>query len=417
MEINSSLRQKNNMGKSCVNKERIFIDNELKTCLNEVMVNTNSNIYESNLNSNNNNNNISSEMHIGEELKVPLNSEYHSIISMKKERERNELNHFNIYNNKVINNNIEKWTPFYTPNYLIIIYILVGITFITIGAYLQIVSNNTIECIINYEDSPGNGKTIDTLVEIKSQHCNPSMIHGNEIKYLQGDFFIYYQLRNFYQNNNIYIRSKSNRQLSGELIYKEEILTDCYPLIKDKQGRIFYPCGIAAYTIFNDTFTILDGQNDPIEIDDSLDTITFKSDRINYKNIPEHELANHEFNDWLPKDIFPGRIENPHFIVWMKSSAFSTFNKIYGKLKPKKNKLILPLKIHIKNRYPVHLFNGSKHIVISQNTIFGGKNLYFGILYIISGILFILLSIYYIIRNQLNTNILGDFRFLYWNST
>ncbi|CUV06026.1 unnamed protein product [Cryptosporidium hominis] len=400
MEINSGLRQRNNMEKLCDNEEKIFTNNELIHSSNEATINSNSN-NESNLNNNNNNN---------------VSSEYYSTISMKKEKERNEQNHFHLKNNKVINN-IEKWIPFYTPNYLILIYIFVGITFITIGIFFQIFSNNTIECIINYEDSPGNGKVIDTIVEIKSEHCNPSMINGNELKYLKGDFFIYYQLRNFYQNNKSFIFSRSDRQLSGELIYDEETLSDCYPVIKDKQGKIFYPCGVATLTIFNDTFTILDGQNDPIEIDDSIETITFKSDRINYKNIPEHELLNHKFNDWLPKDIFPGRIENPHFIVWMKLSAFSTFNKIYGKLNSKKNKLILPLKIHVKNRYPVHFFNGSKHIVISQSTIFGGKHPYFGILYIISGILFILLSIYYIIRNKFNTNILGDFRFLYWNNT
>ncbi|OII71253.1 uncharacterized protein cubi_01728 [Cryptosporidium ubiquitum] len=419
MEINSSLKQRNNTRESFDNGKLIFTDNELNSCVDKVVVNTNSNISEHEIgesnNTNNNNNNISSEMFIGEELKIPLDSEHHSIINMKKER--NEENYFHIYNNKYINNNLEKWAPAYTPNYLIIIYILVGITFITIGVYLQILSKNTIECIINYEDSPGNGLTIDTFVEIKSENCNPSMISGTEIKYLHGEFFLYYQLRNFYQNNNLFVNSRSDRQLSGELIYNEEILSECYPFIKDKQERILYPCGIAAYTIFNDTFTISDGQNDPIEIDDSLETITFKTDQMIFKNIPENELVKHKFNDWLPKDIFPGRIENPHFIVWMKFSPFSNFNKIYGKLYSKKNKLILPLKIHIKNRYPVHLFNGSKYIVISQSTIFGGKNPYFGIFYIISGIFFILISLYYIVRNKFNTNTLGDFRYLYWNST
>lgn len=358
------------------------------------------------------NNAVSPEIHVGEELKTPHSSEHHSMVSMK---DKMDAGGFDKY--KFAYNGLEKWVPVYTPNYLILMYMVLGIVFIMVGIYLHILSNNTIECIISYDDSPGNGITVDTLVEIKSENCNPSRIDGSEIKYLDGDYFIYYQLRNFYQNNKSYMNSRNDRQLSGELLYNENELSDCHPLIKDKYGRILYPCGIAAYTIFNDTYMLYDGQNDPIEIDDSLETITFKSDRMNYKNIPEEKLIEYEFNDWLSKDIFPGRIENPHFIVWMKYSAFSTFNKIYGKLKSKKNKLVLPIKIHIKNRYPVNLFNGSKHIVISQNTIFGGKNPYFGVLYMISGIIFILLSIFYLVRNNYNTHYLGDFRYLYWNPT
>lgn len=356
---------------------------------------------------------VSPEIHVGEELKTPRNSEHHSMINMNKDKL--DAGDFDKY--KFVYNSLEKWVPAYTPNYLIATYIVLGVAFITVGIYLHILSKNTIECIISYDDSPGNGVTVDTLVEIKSENCNPSSIGGGEIKHLHGDYFIYYQLRSFYQNNKSYINSRNDRQLSGELVHNENELSDCYPLIKDKHGRILYPCGIAAYTIFNDTYTLYDGQNDPIEVDDSPETITFRSDRMNYKNIPEDELTKHNFSDWLPKDIFPGRIENPHFIVWMKYSAFSTFNKIYGKLKSKKNKLVLPLKIHIKNRYPVSLFNGSKHIVISQNTIFGGKNPYFGILYMISGTIFILLSIFYLVRNNYNTQYLGDFRYLYWNPT
>ncbi|KAJ1607938.1 transmembrane domain-containing protein [Cryptosporidium canis] len=410
MGVNSHFRHEQNISESS-NNEHFSSGHDIN------MYNTDSNMNETEADETIINDHVSPEIIMGEELKMPHNFENHSIIGMKNEK--SEQSYFNICNNKFINNGLDKWVPVYTPKYLIFIYLVVGITFITIGAYLHIVSSNTIECIVGYDDSPGNGITTDTLVEIRSENCNPSNIGGGEIKYLYGDYFIYYQLRNFYQNNKSYINSRNDRQLSGELITNENELSDCYPLIKDKYGKILYPCGIAAYTIFNDTYMLFDGQNDPVEIDDSIETITFKSDRVNYKNIPENELINHQFNDWLSKEIFPGRIENPHFIVWMKYSAFSTFNKIYGKLHSKKNKLVLPLKIHIKNRYPVHLFNGSKYIVISQNTIFGGKNPYFGILYIVSGLLFIILSIYYILRNYYNNSnhSLGDFRYLYWNST
>ncbi|KAF7457167.1 ligand-effect modulator 3 domain containing protein [Cryptosporidium felis] len=325
--------------------------------------------------------------------------------------------HLTRYFKKFNNKNLEFWTPVYTPNYLICIYIIIGVTLISVGIYIQLLSNSTIECLVNYQDSPGYGKTIDTVVELGSNNCNPSVIKGSEIKYFEGEFYLYYQLRNFYQNDKNFINNKSEKQLAGKIIFDEKKLSSCYPLIKDNDGRIYYPCGTAARAIFNDTFTIHDGEGDPIEIDDSIETLTFSSDKKKFKNIPEEDIIKHNFNDWLSKELFPGRIENPHFIVWMKVSAFSTFNKVYGKLISKKNRLILPLKISIKNRYPAFLFNGSKHIVISQITSFGGKHSNFGVTYILTGVVFILVSIYYIIRNKQNNIALGDFRYLYWSNS
>ncbi|KAK6587589.1 hypothetical protein RS030_91519 [Cryptosporidium xiaoi] len=316
---------------------------------------------------------------------------------------------------KFKNKKLESWNPIYTPNYLLFIYFVAGVVFIAVGVYLFMSSNSIIECEIKYEDSPGGGVTIDTVVEITSENCKPSHIEGKKLMYISGDVYIYYKLYNFYQNNRNYILNRSEKQLNGGIITDKNEISSCYPLITDENDNILLPCGIAANAVFNDTFTVFDGDGDLVDIDDSTETITVYSDRVKYKNPPEEYIRDNNISNWLPEDIFPGKIENPHFIVWMRNSAVSDFNKLYGKLTSNKNKIVLPIKIHIKNRYQCSIFNGSKHIVISQVKWFGGKNPYFGVLYIASGIAMLLFFVFFLVKNKTSISVPGDLRYLYLN--
>ncbi|KAH8742109.1 hypothetical protein FG386_003436 [Cryptosporidium ryanae] len=335
-----------------------------------------------------------------------------------KRKSKNE-DHFgddsSIYLDKFKNKKLESWNPIYTPNYLLFMYFVFGALFTAVGIYLLTNSNSTIECEIKYEDSPGNGVTIDTIVEVTSENCKPSHIQGKELSYISGDVYMYYRLHNFYQNNRNYILNRSEKQLKGETIKDKSEISSCHPLITDESSNILLPCGIAASRVFNDTYTVFDGEGDPVTIDDSAETITLLSDREKYKNPSEEYIRENNVSNWLPEDIFPGRIENPHFIVWMRNSATSDFNKLYGKLTSNKNRLVLPLKVHVQNRYPCSVFSGSKYIVISQIKWFGGKNPYFGLLYIVSGTFMLLFFVFFLIKNKTSVGVPGDLRFLYLN--
>ena len=45
---------------------------------------------------------------------------------------------------------------------------------------------------------------------------------------MDGDVYVYYQLKNFYQNHRTYVKSRSDKQLLGTELEKDE-MDDCLP--------------------------------------------------------------------------------------------------------------------------------------------------------------------------------------------
>ena len=66
----------------------------------------------------------------------------------------------------------------------------------------------------------------------------------------------YYRLTNFYQNHRRYVKSLDTNQLSGDAVPASTIRTgSCDPLRLAPDGRPYYPCGLIANSVFNDTFS------------------------------------------------------------------------------------------------------------------------------------------------------------------
>lgn len=67
--------------------------------------------------------------------------------------------------------------------------------------------------------------------------------------------YLYYQLTKFYQNHRRYVKSQDQDQLEGNFVSNSTISSsDCDPLRTDPvTGKAYYPCGLIANSIFNDT--------------------------------------------------------------------------------------------------------------------------------------------------------------------
>ncbi|KAJ6262133.1 Cell division control protein [Drechslerella dactyloides] len=68
---------------------------------------------------------------------------------------------------------------------------------------------------------------------------------------------LYYRLTNFYQNHRRYVKSVNEDQLRGKRVARSSLDTSdsCAPLAVDAEsGKIIYPCGLMANSLFNDTF-------------------------------------------------------------------------------------------------------------------------------------------------------------------
>ena len=76
--------------------------------------------------------------------------------------------------------------------------------------------------------------------------------------------FMYYKLTDFYQNHRRYVKSRSDAQLRGiENLPPSDVTADCSDSHVensteggDKLSNVVSPCGLIAWSLFNDSFTL-----------------------------------------------------------------------------------------------------------------------------------------------------------------
>lgn len=197
--------------------------------------------------------------------------------------------------------------------------------------------------------------------------------------------YLYYEIDNYYQNHRTYIKSRNNPQLNGQYQTMDQLNETCAPMITNQDigygGKLAadgitildpnapaIPCGIIAATLFNDTFALTDAENNNVPLDSTqIAWPTDVNDKFNNYNLSQQ---------WLD-------MEDPHFIVWMRTAGFSNFRKLWASINQS-----LPagnVTFTITNNYPVSGFDGNKGLVLSTVSGFGGKNIFISSVYLITG--------------------------------
>jgi len=107
-------------------------------------------------------------------------------------------------------------------------------------------------------------------------------------------------------------------------------------------------------------------------------------------------------------------VESEHFIVWMRTASLPTFRKLYGIIDAdfKKGNT---LTFSIKSTFPVDDFDGTKTLVISTVSAYGGKNSYLGVAYIVVGSFSLFLGLLFGVRSYFNRRPFGDPDILHWD--
>ncbi|GAB1193135.1 hypothetical protein APSETT444_002338 [Aspergillus pseudonomiae] len=89
--------------------------------------------------------------------------------------------------------------------------------------------------------------------------------------------FMYYRLTNFYQNHRRYVKSLDIDQLKGKAVDNKTIDGgSCDPLKLDDSGKAYYPCGLIANSMFNDTIKSPELLNDGNDDDPVVYVMTNK---------------------------------------------------------------------------------------------------------------------------------------------
>lgn len=155
----------------------------------------------------------------------------------------------------------------------------------------------------------------------------------------------YYYLTNFYQNHRRYVDSFDTDQLKGKArTYNQIKDSKCDPLEVNKTAtKPFYPCGLIANSMFNDTFSSPVLRNPPNGKGDKTETyemtnkgIAWDSDRNLYGKTsykPSDVLPPPNWKDAYPDDYTdeqpPPDLQNwEEFLNWMRTAGLPTFSKL-----------------------------------------------------------------------------------------
>ncbi|KAL4627630.1 putative ALA-interacting subunit 2 isoform X2 [Castanea sativa] len=268
--------------------------------------------------------------------------------------------------NKFTQQNLPACKPVLTPTWVILTFLLIGTIFIPIG--------------------------------LVSLHASRSVN-----RHMKAPIYIYYQLDNYYQNHRRYVKSRSNQQLLHGLGSNKTSL--CKPE-QSNNGLPIVPCGLVAWSLFNDTYKFIRGKS---ELNVNRKNIAWKSDR-------DHKFGKHvyPFNFQNGTLIGGGKLnssvplsDQEDLIVWMRTAALPSFRKLYGRIEENlhANDVIV---VNLMNNYNTYSFGGKKKLVLSTSSWLGGKNDFPGFAYIFVGSYCIVIAIVFMllhVKNSRNTHV------------
>lgn len=346
------------------------------------------------------------------------------------------------------------WQPILSPPWVICCFFLVAAVFIPIGALVIVASDEVVEYETRYDDH-----SCETLPPFNPKSVCATWVKIDVKDKMEHPVYLYYKLDNFYQNHRRYAKSRSDGQLAGQKVLIKDVL-DCEPfrypddLSSDKYkpsdsdiSSIYAPCGLIAWSMFNDSFEVYiprNGVNCKSEPQNcqlicrgelaalpnyhnitsygekqecSKSNIAWKSDREkkfkepdsgyyhNGDGNPDHRFYYNEGQ--LPAvnnaDRFEGHVlplqNDEDFMVWMRTASLPSFRKLYRRFDNYDFPANSVVWIRILNRFPVGSFSGKKYVILSTTTWIGGKNYFLGAAYIVVGCLCFLLALVFLVKH------------------
>ncbi|KAK7744462.1 alkylphosphocholine resistance protein lem3 [Cytospora paraplurivora] len=355
---------------------------------------------------------------------------------------------------------LKAWQPILTPKTVLPLFFSIGIIFAPIGGVLLWASTLVREISIDYTkcytDAPNNTdssfdavpsdnvysqfknntdvraqwrrETVDVTFDGVTNQTQKCMIQFSVPEDMHAPVLFYYRLTNFYQNHRQYVDSFYDDQLNGKYVTASDVDdSDCKPLkLQDGTGKPFYPCGLIANSIFNDTFFspyAVGTENTPYNMSEK--GIAWESDKDLYKNIsskipidsiavPPNWVMRYP-NGYTQSNPPPNINEDEHFLVWMRTAGLPDFSKLYMR-----NDTTTLAKgtyqVDILHWFPADVYKGTKSIVISTRTVMGGRNTFLGIAYVVVGGICIVLGAIFAVTHLVHPRKLGDHTYLSWNN-
>ncbi|KAL6601425.1 hypothetical protein ACP70R_044645 [Stipagrostis hirtigluma subsp. patula] len=280
--------------------------------------------------------------------------------------------------------------PILTPQMVIPVLVFVGIIFIPIGLACIAASNKVVEVVDQYETKCVPQYLLrDKVAYIQDPSIDKTCTRILKIpKDMKKPIYVYYQLDKFYQNHRRYMKSRSDMQLRNPKKVDDTRL--CKPEAT-VHGNPIVPCGLIAWSLFNDTYSFARGDK----------MLMVNKQGISWRSEREHIFGKHVYpRNFQNGSLIGGGSLDPtkplskqeDLIVWMRTAALPTFRKLYGKIEVdlQANELIT---VTMQNNYNTYSFGGKKTLVLSTAGVLGGKNSFLGRAYVIVGMACLLLAL------------------------
>lgn len=335
-------------------------------------------------------------------------------IAQNRERSDTELAYIvHPYNTPFKQHSLDIWSPKLTTGWAMVVLLVISMIMLPLGVIFLMSSTNVVYVEKRYDNLPqctldnwnGTDRVCNITIDIPKE-MNPPI-------------FFYYKLGSFFQNYRRYVKSRSSLQLKGRPYdeYIEEALDKCEPAATFTQqdlqnsqeilgqnssglvGKVLYPCGLVAQSMFTDTFfsPCLQGpdQNvcDLLEGADWNGTgIAWESDLRKVRFI-EKDLVEKETNISIHGRMMP-KVTNEDFVVWMRTATLPMFTKLNRKIGMASIPAGSVLELTISNSFPSHQWDGTKSVVLSTTSWIGGQNRFFGIAYLSVGMTCFFLTVF-----------------------
>ena len=167
------------------------------------------------------------------------------------------------------------WRPVPTLSCVTIIYLSFAVFFIIFGILILVFTSQLKEIKIRYDDF---------CFKFIHNNCSIMISIGEK---MPKPIMIYYQLDDFSQNHRVYMDSKSDKQLNGEEVSKEDLEKsgECDNMLLNKDigayhlnpDNVAYPCGLMARSYLSDRY--FDWQINGKEINITVENIAYKADK------------------------------------------------------------------------------------------------------------------------------------------
>ncbi|KAI0012694.1 Lem3/Cdc50 [Xylariaceae sp. FL0662B] len=365
---------------------------------------------------------------------------------------------------------LKAWQPILTPKTVIPLFFLIGIICAPVGGLLIYASSTVKELRIDYTNCFRDAPT-DQADLMDADLVFPSFKDNNTVnavwkrtedtnhtygavnvtnltrctltfdipEEMPAPVLFYYRLENFYQNHRRYVASFYDKQLLGDDVSVSDVSSSpCSPLAVESGSNpswAYYPCGLIANSVFNDTFSRPLLLNVPVEQGEqsSVQNLTYEmketsiaweSDKAlygprkstNYDDIrPPPNWQKRYPNQYTAENPPPNLQEDEHFIVWMRTAGLPTFSKLYSRNDTAPMQ-IGRYQLDIIDNFRTDVYQGKKSIVLTTLSVMGGKNNFLGILWLVVGGFCIALALLFLVTNLIKPRKLGDHTYLSWNN-